>query len=185
MTSKHHRGDMVAATLGVIAAALLLLRLSPRRPVARLSRRRFLLGAAGGATTVALTACGGGSGKSGGEGDVTIARADVPAVDAAPFTDDKGGFYVVQVPDGVLALSWTCTHQGCKVSWQSGKRDFHCPCHGSTFAYDGVVTHGPAPRPLDLFPVQVRTGGQLVVNTDKKVRRTGYSKDQAVPYAGK
>jgi Rieske Fe-S protein len=46
------------------------------------------------------------------------------------------------------ALSATCTHLGCVVHFNSAERSWDCPCHGSRFAIDGSVLHGPAATPL-------------------------------------
>ena len=35
---------------------------------------------------------------------------------------------------------------------------FQAPCHASVFTIDGRVVSGPAPRPLDTLPAQVRQG---------------------------
>ena len=56
----------------------------------------------------------------------------------------------------VEALSARCTHLGCTVHWVAGENRFQCPCHGSQFAADGSVLHGPAERPLDRLPVSKR-----------------------------
>lgn len=53
---------------------------------------------------------------------------------------------VVREADGVYAVSLVCTHLGCIV--KPSPTGFDCPCHGSRFAQDGSVTHGPAPTPL-------------------------------------
>ncbi len=88
-----------------------------------------------------------------------------------------GKCYVSRVPEGVLALWWKCPHLGCTVPWKetdpvmqqdtgfAQKGRFNCPCHGSIYNRFGVLTAGPAPRPMDLFPVEIRDG-KIQVNTN-------------------
>ena len=69
----------------------------------------------------------------------------------------KGHFYISRLEDGsALALWWRCTHLGCTVPWRDDEGQFHCPCHGSLYNAKGEVIGGPAPRPLDLFPIAGR-----------------------------
>ncbi|WP_409475082.1 FAD-dependent oxidoreductase [Streptomyces sp. HC307] len=52
--------------------------------------------------------------------------------------------------DGRLhAVSARCTHLGCLVAFNRAEQAWECPCHGSRFAPDGQVLHGPAVRPLE------------------------------------
>jgi nucleotide-binding universal stress UspA family protein/nitrite reductase/ring-hydroxylating ferredoxin subunit len=57
----------------------------------------------------------------------------------AAYVDQGGELHV---------MSARCTHMGCTVAWNPGKRTFDCPCHGSRFGPVGEVVNGPAARPL-------------------------------------
>ena len=58
---------------------------------------------------------------------------------------EQGTVAVYKAEDGKLtALSPLCTHMGCMVQWNPAERSWDCPCHGSRFATDGAVLHGPA-----------------------------------------
>lgn len=56
------------------------------------------------------------------------------------------------------AFAITCPHLGCSYAFDDGKKHFVCPCHGSEFALDGRVLHGPATAPLSHLTWQPGSG---------------------------
>jgi len=97
-----------------------------------------------------------------------------------------GRFYVSRLPGGLLALYRKCTHLGCVVPWRpdeqsedslAGSGRFNCPCHGSRFDRYGLVKGGPAPRPLDIFPITV-DGDKVIVDTGTIISRSSYDESQ-------
>lgn len=90
----------------------------------------------------------------------------------------KGRCYIVRQGDGGLLAIWQrCTHLGCTVPWREVEGQFNCPCHSSLFNRQGEVTGGPAPRPLDLFPVKLLEG-KLLVNTSQPIQRRTFDESQ-------
>ena len=84
------------------------------------------------------------------------------------LTDEK--IFVFRDPaKGFAVASAVCTHLGCTVNYFQSDKRFHCPCHGSVFDAQGIVQHGPAPRPLQWFEVTLARDGQLSVNKDRPV----------------
>ena len=92
----------------------------------------------------------------------------------------SGRFYIVRNAQGLLAIWQKCTHLGCAVPWAEEEHQFHCPCHGSLYTPEGVVEGGPAPRPLDLFPIEIR-GQEVWVDTSSPTQRTSYEPSQVTP----
>jgi nitrite reductase/ring-hydroxylating ferredoxin subunit len=66
----------------------------------------------------------------------------------------QGGWHVVTAH---------CTHRGCVVDWNATASEWQCPCHGSRYAPDGKVVHGPAEKPLGQ-PASRVEGDQLIVD---------------------
>lgn len=60
----------------------------------------------------------------------------------------KAGIYR-DAGGSLSAVSVKCTHMGCALGWNPVDRTWDCPCHGSRFAADGAVLHGPAVAPLE------------------------------------
>jgi menaquinol-cytochrome c reductase iron-sulfur subunit len=88
-------------------------------------------------------------------------------VDGWKVTSEKTTAWVVKTSGNVVAFAPQCTHLGCAYHWDETHHYFLCPCHTSTFAIDGKVLSGPAPRPLDRFAVKVDNGKILIGPMEK------------------
>ncbi len=124
-------------------------------------------------------------------GPIPVTPDRVPKVGEPPTRIVEGRFWLVNLeegttpngektPGGVLALWQKCPHLGCTVPWNGGFTYqartgwFRCPCHGSTYTKEGgVLVFGPAPRSLDVFPVEVQESGGLIVQTGRQFEGTG------------
>lgn len=89
-------------------------------------------------------------------------------------------FFLVRLEEGFLALYRKCPHLGCVVPWDEELNKFNCPCHSSLFNTKGEVLSGPAPRPLDYFPVEVK-GGEVFVDTGRLMTRQKFDLTQVTP----
>lgn len=105
----------------------------------------------------------------------------IPEVGGQPFVNAAGQFYLVNTEAGVMALWWRCPHLGCTVPpYDMAAQEFHCPCHGSIYNYEGVRTGGPAPRPMDYMAIEI-DGSDVLVDTGAITERQEYNPSQAVP----
>jgi len=134
---------------------------------------------------------------------VFVSPDRIPEVGGEPVAIPEGRFFLVnlaagttpngeQTPGGLLALWRKCPHLGCTVPWRAdftflGRTGwFRCPCHGSTYTKEGgILVAGPAPRPMDLFTLEVQEDKSIVVTTGVTVAITGSPENpsQTVPYA--
>jgi glycine/D-amino acid oxidase-like deaminating enzyme/nitrite reductase/ring-hydroxylating ferredoxin subunit len=71
------------------------------------------------------------------QGEAAILK--IEGENIAAFRDERGRLH---------AVSAKCSHMGCLVGWNENDRTWDCGCHGSRFALDGQVLHGPATQPL-------------------------------------
>jgi Rieske Fe-S protein len=55
----------------------------------------------------------------------------------------------------VTALDPTCTHLGCRVSWDAETRELKCPCHGGVYDHLGQVKSGPPPSALPTLMTKI------------------------------
>ena len=91
---------------------------------------------------------------------------DYPAGTVKPFEEDR--VILFSDDEGIYAISTTCTHLGCVVSWEGS--GFICPCHGSKFGYNGNVTKGPAPKGLNWHEVVKLPSGQIEIDLSSYVK---------------
>jgi cytochrome b6-f complex iron-sulfur subunit len=134
-------------------------------------------------------------------GPIAVTPDRIPAAGANPTRIIEGKFWLlnlepgttttgVETPGGVLALWQKCPHLGCTVPYREAfefqgiKGWFRCPCHNSTYTKEGgVLVFGPAPRSMDVFPVEVQGDGGLIVQTGREFDGTGSPENptRAVP----
>ena len=93
--------------------------------------------------------------------------------DGATFMPELRVF-LIRKGNSFRAVSAVCTHLGCTVNRNADGRGFHCPCHGSKFNEDAIVTGGPAPKPLPWFLVSLSRDGRLVIDSSQPVTADKY-----------
>ena len=97
--------------------------------------------------------------------------AEIPATGPLPVTirvahndgynqvvERRSVFLVKTGASDVIALDSTCTHLGCRVSWDAEAKVLRCPCHGGVYDATGAVTAGPPPRPLARLVTRIEDG---------------------------
>jgi Rieske Fe-S protein len=87
-------------------------------------------------------------------------------------TSAKSLAYVKRVKeDEVIAISATCTHLGCIVTYDEEGNYFKCPCHDGRYDAEGKVISGPPPKPLRRHKTKIEEGKILLAT-------------ETVPYGG-
>lgn len=160
----------------------------PTRP--NLTRRVFILGGFWSTLGLALVGLVGPSldfawtrNPAGAARVVRVPKESVPQPGDDPVRIPEGRFFLLNLeagvtpngeesPGGLLALWQKCPHLGCTVPWRPDFNFlnragwFRCPCHGSTYTKEGgIIVSGPAPRPMDRYPLEVQEDGSVVVST--------------------
>lgn len=181
----------------------------PVPPRAVLTRRLFILGGFWSTLALALVGLLGPSldfswprKVAGAAREVFVSADKVPKPGDEPVPIPEGRFFLLnleagttpngeETPGGLLALWRKCPHLGCTVPWRPdftflGRTGwFVCPCHGSTYTKEGgIIVKGPAPRPMDRFPLEVQDDGSIVVTTGVTVAEKGSAENpsKTVPY---
>ncbi len=73
---------------------------------------------------------------------------------------------VTRTVKGLVALSNTCPHLGCKVHWEGEKNRFLCPCHDGVFDPEGNPVSGPPASegtPLGKYEIAEKDGQVYLV----------------------
>ena len=71
-----------------------------------------------------------------------------------------GSVWLVRQPgqaNEVVAFTAECPHLGCAVGLSADGQSFFCPCHTSSFAFDGSVKNTVPPRGMDRLEVKQST----------------------------
>jgi menaquinol-cytochrome c reductase iron-sulfur subunit len=90
------------------------------------------------------------------EGVPSQVRFERAVVDGWEARNEEASAWVIlDNRRNVTAFSPLCTHLGCAYRWQSERKLFTCPCHGSEFNVRGDVIVGPASRPLDRYSTKL------------------------------
>ena len=84
------------------------------------------------------------------------------------FFDNKGKLlHVNKANSPYIGFSGKCPHLGCGYKWRRTKSNpdgvFLCPCHLSLYDEAGKVIDGPAPRGLDVLPMEVNAAGEVKI----------------------
>ena len=134
--------------------------------------------------------------------DVFVSKDLIPGPGDEPVAIAEGRFFLLnlepgttpngeETPGGLLALWRKCPHLGCTVPWRAdfsflGRTGwFRCPCHGSTYTKEGgILVSGPAPRPMDVFPLEVQEDNSIKVTTGVTAAEKGSQENpsKTVPY---
>jgi Rieske Fe-S protein len=85
---------------------------------------------------------------------ITLPDLTQPNSYAKVYVSAYGNPFILFSREGgeLWAVLSTCSHKGCEV--RKLRTIFECPCHGSEYDLQGNVLRGPAPAPLESYPVR-------------------------------
>jgi Rieske Fe-S protein len=126
-----------------------------------ISRRGFLGVLFGLFSALGLSSARIGMAAGSGEKWVEVGKRDDFVAGTPKLIKDKK-LYVLRDDSGFSALSAKCTHFGCVVD-READGTFLCPCHGSAYDAKGLVTKGPARKPLVWYQTK-EEGDTVFVN---------------------
>ncbi len=89
-------------------------------------------------------------------------RIKIPKESLSAIKNDNGGILkingtsvgIYKDKEGKLfAVSPTCTHLGCLLTWNNLDKTWDCPCHGSRFDFNGKNIYDPAFKDLETLDI--------------------------------
>jgi len=78
--------------------------------------------------------------------------------------------FVLRDMIGIYAMTGVCTHMHCIVALSG--QSFACPCHNSTYDFNGDVTNPPAPLPLQHFACALDGSDHVIIDPSMPVSAT-------------
>ncbi|MBI5026178.1 MAG: Rieske (2Fe-2S) protein [Nitrospirae bacterium] len=93
---------------------------------------------------------------------MSLRKGEIPLGEARDIVFNATPAIIINSPErGYIALSRVCTHLGCLVEYDKGKKRLLCPCHAGIYDLEGNVLSGPPPRPLPKIPLRIE--GEIIV----------------------
>jgi cytochrome b6-f complex iron-sulfur subunit len=94
------------------------------------------------------------------------AVGDLPEGQATHVSAGAVSGYLFRAGSNVHAVSSTCSHYPCALSWDTSQRNILCPCHMQRFSTDGQpIAAGYDLPPLKRLQVRVLDGRVQVLGT--------------------
>jgi menaquinol-cytochrome c reductase iron-sulfur subunit len=96
-----------------------------------------------------------------------------------------GSVWVIRQPPGskepVIAFTAECPHLGCAVNLSADGKGFLCPCHTSSFDFEGAPKNQVPPRSMDRLEVELGDGDDPEVRV--KFQRFRTQSEEKIPLA--
>lgn len=91
-----------------------------------------------------------------------------------------GSVWLIRQADGsVKALTAECPHLGCAVGFAADHKSFFCPCHTSSFNFQGTPMNKIPPRPMDSLKVELSDDPDPIVKV--KFERFRTASEEKIP----
>ena len=93
-------------------------------------------------------------------------RIQIPVESISKIKNDNGAIIKINgtnvgiykdISGKMFAVSPTCTHLGCLITWNNLDKTWDCPCHGSRYNYKGENIYDPAFKNLKKYEIEIET----------------------------